>query len=484
MRGRHDARGDVVGGVVAGRNFLPLAQHPRPRGHVVIIDFRRRRHRRIGEPQIGGLEFVAAHGVERIGGLVEGDGVLFAALEIADDDRGQRVGALQPHHVAGIEFDIEHIDAFAIWNQVAPVGAFGRGERRGDDLEVDRVIRIGENEQLVAAVGERILHAFLARRDQARRRVGVGEIDQPLLRGLVIAAGDDAEAAGRALMQMGEPAEILFLINQRVVGLLRAKPMPPHLHRAMVVVELDVEEAVAVRAPDDAAIGLLDEIVAIRAGRPVAHANRKIFRAFGVGAPRLQLVVMRMPRAAELEVFVVRGQRVAVEHDLHVAAVARRAAEQFMLPALAEFSQIGKRAVRRRHAGIVFLDPPAHFRNQLLLQGRGMAEQALGVVVFSFEIFSDIRIQDRGIAQHFLPSGVFQPCVIVRHRDAVRGEGMRTARGRWRGQGSLFGLCHSILVGLVMRGSGPAHDRKHRRYTISARKRELPDRRPTPDLVG
>jgi hypothetical protein len=66
---------------------------------------------------------------------------------------------------------------------------------------------------------------------------------------------------------------------------------------------------------------------------------------------------------------------------LYVAAIARRAAEHFMLPALAEFSQIGKRAVRRRHAGIVLLDPPAHFRDQLLLQRRGVAEQALGVVV-------------------------------------------------------------------------------------------------------
>ena len=40
------------------------------------------------------------------------------------------------------------------------------------------------------------LHALLARRDQARRRLGRAEIDQSLFRGLVIAAGDHAEAAG------------------------------------------------------------------------------------------------------------------------------------------------------------------------------------------------------------------------------------------------------------------------------------------------
>ena len=247
MRGRHDARGDVVGRVVAGRNLLALAQYARARRHVVVIDFRRRRHRRIGKPQIGGLEFVAAHGVERIGGLVEGDGVLFAGGEVADDDRGQRVGALQPDHVAGIELDIEHVDALAIRNQVAPVGALGRGERRGDDLEVDGAVGVGEDEQLIAAVGDRILHAFLARGDEPRRRFGIGEIDQPLLGGFVVAAGDHAEAAAGALMQMGEPAGILLLIDQRVVGLLGAEPVPPDLHRPMVVVELDVEEAVAIR---------------------------------------------------------------------------------------------------------------------------------------------------------------------------------------------------------------------------------------------
>ena len=253
--------------------------------------------------------------------------MLFARLEIADDDRRQRVGALQPHHVAGIEFDVEHIDAFPIGNQIAPVGALRRGQRCGDDLEVDGVVGIGENEQLVATVGDRILHAFLTRRDESRRRFGVFDVDQPLFRCLVIAAGDDAEAAGRALMQMGEPAGILFLIDQRVVGLLGAEFMAPHLHRTMVVVELDVEEATAILAPDDAAVGFLDEVVTIGAISPVTHANREIFRALGVRAPGLELVVVRMPAAAESEVGVGSCKFIAVEHELRLAAMARHAAK-------------------------------------------------------------------------------------------------------------------------------------------------------------
>src|SRR4029077_19503396 len=87
-------------------------------------------------------------------------------------------------------------------------------------------------------------------------------------------------------------------------------------------------------------------------------------------------------------------------HDSYVASVTWRAAEHFMLAALAEFPQVGERSVGRGHAGIVFLDPPAHLRDQLLLQGSGMAEQALGVVVFGFQIFPDIRVGYPGLPAH------------------------------------------------------------------------------------
>src|SRR6478735_6531771 len=45
-------------------DLLALAQAPCARRHVIIVDFRRRRHRRIGEPQVRRLEFVATHGAE------------------------------------------------------------------------------------------------------------------------------------------------------------------------------------------------------------------------------------------------------------------------------------------------------------------------------------------------------------------------------------------------------------------------------------
>ena len=255
-------------------------------------------------------------------------------------------------------------------------------------------------------------------------------------------------------MDMGEPAGILLLVDQDIVRLRRSQPVPPHLHRAMIVVELDVEEALAVGAPDHAAVGLLDEIVAVPAVLPFAHPDREIFRALDVGAPGREPVVVGMARAAELEIVMGLGELVAVEHDVRLAAVARPAAEQFVLAALAELAEVGERTVRRRHAGIVLLDPPAHLRDQRLLQGGGMAEQALGIAVLGLEIAADVGIEDRGIAQHLLPVRVLQPGIVVRDGDAVGGEGMAAAR---RDRGRRFLSCRSAssLRSSMMRKSAP-----------------------------
>ena len=214
-------------------------------------------------------------------------------------------------------------------DQFAPVGGLRRCQRRGDDLEVDGAVGIGEDEQLVAAIGDRILHADFALGDKARRRVGIGQIDQPLFGCIVVAAGDHAKTPAGAFMDMGEPAGILLLIDQDILGLRRAEAMTPDLHRAMIVVELDVEERLAVRAPHHAAVGLLDEVGEVRAVGPVAHPDREIFRTLDVRAPGFELVVGRMPGAAELEIFVVSGKLVAVQHDLDLAAVARRCGRTF-----------------------------------------------------------------------------------------------------------------------------------------------------------
>jgi len=127
---------------------------------------------------------------------------------------------------------------FAVRGQVAPVGALRRIEWRGHDLEVDGLIGIGENEQLVAAIGQRILHAIFALRDQARRRIGVFEIRAafaPRFRGR---RRRSRKTPAGTFMDMDEPAGVFFLVDQHIVRLRRAEAMAPDLQRPVVFVTL------------------------------------------------------------------------------------------------------------------------------------------------------------------------------------------------------------------------------------------------------
>src|SRR3974377_2258056 len=103
-------------------------------------------------------------------------------------------------------------------------------------------------------------------------------------------------------MDVREPARIFFLVNQDIFGLPGPEAMAPDLHRTVIVVELDVKERALIRAPHHRAVGFLDDIVEVFFGRPVAHADREIFRALDVGAPRLKSVIGRMPGTAEPEI--------------------------------------------------------------------------------------------------------------------------------------------------------------------------------------
>src|SRR5262245_52629056 len=127
--------------------------------------------------------------------------------------------------MAGEHRHLEHIDARAVRDQRSPVGAVGRGERRDINAEVDRIALIGADEELIAAVINAVAYAGLTRRHEPRYSVGAGEVYQPLLRRLLIAAGDDAEAAARALIYGSEPAFVLFLVDQHVVALAGAQSM-------------------------------------------------------------------------------------------------------------------------------------------------------------------------------------------------------------------------------------------------------------------
>src|SRR3982074_1203180 len=116
-------------------------------------------------------------------------------------------------------------------------------------------------------------------------------------------------------MNMREPAGIVLFVNQDVVRLRRSQPVTPDLHRTMIFVELDVEEALRIRAPYHRAVGFLDQVVAVLSTLPIAQPDREIFRTLDVGAPGFQPMVGRMPGAAEPEVVVAGRGLIASAHD-------------------------------------------------------------------------------------------------------------------------------------------------------------------------
>ena len=138
---------------------------------------------------------------------------------------------------------------------------------------------IGENEQIIAAVIDRVLDAGLAGCDQARARRPrrIGKIDQMLLGCLVVAAGDDAEAAELALSWiMREPTGVLFLIDKPVLRLRGAHAVQVDLPGAVVGVEPDIKEAVAVLAVQTTLPSVSSTSRRGRSGFPVADADGEI----------------------------------------------------------------------------------------------------------------------------------------------------------------------------------------------------------------
>ena len=166
--------------------------------------------------------------------------------EIANDDRRQRIGAFEPHHVAREYFEIEHIGARTIRESGRAISRV-RGDASGavmilKSMAPSALVRMNSSSPRSAT--EYCTPSSRAA-IKARFCVGLAEIDQPLLGGFVIAAGDHAEAAAGALMNMREPAGVRFLMHQHVLGLRCAEPVAIDLHRAVVVVELDVVERAA-----------------------------------------------------------------------------------------------------------------------------------------------------------------------------------------------------------------------------------------------
>ena len=279
-----------------------------------------------------------------------------------------------------------------------------------------------------------VLDVVLAWRNAVRCCVGIGKIDEPDFRRLMVVLRDACELARLGFGQRYKILRIDGLENQRVVAGLRADTMAQHAVRTMISIKLHVVERGRIRDPCHATSAFGNDVGDVVAGLDVAHARGVDFRTGFVAQPCHEAVVRRMAHIAELEIGFAFRQRVAVEQDFRRAAAAGLAANLRILRAFAKAREIGECAIGRGHRGVVLLDAALHFRKQRVLQFARVGERRVRIGVLGFEIGANVRRQRRRIADHGLPVGVAQPAVLIRQRDAMPGRGAcaHFGAGFWR----------------------------------------------------
>lgn len=122
-----------------------------------------------------------------------------------------------------------------------------------------------------------------------------------------------------------EETWIGFFVDQPVVLRTVAKGMEQHLGRTVVGIEAGVEKSVISGIPHAAATGIRNPVGQIVAVGEIADAKRVEFGTLVVEGPQKLAVIGRMVDTAEAEIGLAFGLEIAVEQDLLVAAVARRA---------------------------------------------------------------------------------------------------------------------------------------------------------------
>ncbi len=223
--------------------------------------------------------------------------MFLAGLAVADHDLWQPVLALQPQEMAGIGHVADNKRAGLVGDHFAPVFLHRIVDRRFHDLEILGAAVIGEDVEDVAALGQRIFDAFLARRHQLRLGGQVLGRQQPVFAGLVVVDVDIDDIVEQRAADAHEEAGIGFLIDQPVFRLRLAENVVEHLRWPVILVECRIEEALAIRRPDAAAAGILDPVLEVLSGLEVAHLQREELRTLVVITPDAAVVVARVVEA-------------------------------------------------------------------------------------------------------------------------------------------------------------------------------------------
>jgi hypothetical protein len=309
--------------------------------------------------------------------------------------------------------------AFAVGHQIAPMVDLRLRDRGRHDLEILGSVLVGQDQELLAMMLDVIAQPDLARMNQTGGGIRHCQIDDPDLRGLVIAHIDQQEGAGLRLGDRDKHARIGLFVDQNVLALRAAQNMPEHPRGTVVCVDGDVVEALRIGGPDHVAAGFRHHVIKIDARPKRTNADGVEFRAGLVAAPCQHRVVGRMRPVAQIEEILATRQLVPVEHDLLLAALARPAAQDGVLTTAVVAIIVGEWPIRRWRSGVVFLDARPHLGNQQLLQGRRVLQQRGGIAVLGPQQLVDLGRQRFGVTQHVLPVVSPDPCILVAPAQSV-----------------------------------------------------------------
>ncbi len=312
----------VVGGVVAAEHGRTPEQGQLAGADVVVVDRRRDRHGRVAEPHPGLGERRVPARADGVDLLVELDQVVVAeavGAELEDPELGEPVAALVHDQVAGEGVDLLEPHRRVVRHQRAPRLRLGRLHGRDADLEVGARVVVEHEEHVLArdhGVLEAVLQAVAARGEHPEALLGPVGVEEAVLGGGLGARGDDQEPVGAAAADADPEPPVLLVVDQLVVGLGGAEPVPPDLVGAPALVDGRVVEVLAVAGPRDAAEDAGDHVVEQLAGAQVLDPDGVALVAGGVGRVGQQVGVGADRRAAEREEVVALGELVEVEQEL------------------------------------------------------------------------------------------------------------------------------------------------------------------------
>ena len=177
-----------------------------------------------------------------------------------------------------------------------------------------------------------------------------------------------------------------------------------------------------------------DPVGEIAAGREIPQPDGEEFGARFIDRISEEPVIGRMARRTELEERKARGERLAIDQELLLAASARPPNEAGMLSAASPPAIIEERPVGNGRRRILILDPFAELLLQLLDQRGERREKRVRISVLRVEMGTDVGGQGGGVLQHLAPIGRLEPRIIIADNNTVMSNFARPRgrRGRFR----------------------------------------------------